>query len=78
MTARFVLVAALLTAPALAAAVREEPVAIAAAGCWSQCASVLPPGWSPGAAARLMVFLHNGFGSQHSLHRRGLAETALA
>jgi enterochelin esterase-like enzyme len=76
---RLALLAALLAAPALAAGVRTESVAIPAAGMPEPVSTevLLPPGWSPGTPARLMVFLHDGFGNQHSLRRKGLAEIAV-
>ncbi len=37
---------------------------------------VLPPGWRPGTPALLMVFLHDGWGSERSFRRHGLAATA--
>ena len=78
MSAQFALLAALLTAPALAAGVSTEPVAIDAPVMPEpvRVEVLLPPNWSPGASARLMVFLHDGWGNQHSLRRKGLAEIA--
>ncbi|HUK13595.1 MAG TPA: alpha/beta hydrolase-fold protein [Thermoanaerobaculaceae bacterium] len=38
---------------------------------------VVPPGWKPGRPAVLMVFLHDGWGSQRSFRRHGLADLAL-
>ena len=76
---RLVALVALLTAPALMAGVETESVTIPAPGMPEPVAFevLLPPGWSPGAPARLMVFLHDGWGSQRSLRRKGLAEIAL-
>jgi enterochelin esterase-like enzyme len=37
---------------------------------------VLPPGWRPGQPALLMVFLHDGWGSEKSFRRHGLAALA--
>ncbi len=80
MTRRLALLVALLTASALAAGVQLESVAIPAPGMPEpvQTEVLLPPRWSPGTPARLMVFVHDGWGNQHSLRRKGLAEIALA
>ncbi len=37
---------------------------------------LLPPGWRPGQPALLMVFLHDGWGSERSFRRHGLAAIA--
>jgi enterochelin esterase-like enzyme len=37
---------------------------------------VLPPGWQPGQPARIMVFLHDGWGSEKSFRRHDLAAVA--
>ncbi len=37
---------------------------------------LLPPGWKPGEPALLMVFLHDGWGSETSFRRHGLADLA--
>ncbi len=37
---------------------------------------LLPPGWTPGEPALLMVFLHDGWGSETSFRRHGLADLA--
>ncbi len=37
---------------------------------------LLPPGWKPGEPALLMVFLHDGWGSEASFRRHGLADLA--
>jgi enterochelin esterase-like enzyme len=72
------LLVAFLAAPDLAAGVGTESVTIPGPGMPEPVVTevVLPPGWSPGMPARLMVFLHDGFGSQRSLRRKGLAEIA--
>ena len=73
------LLVALLTAPSLLAGVGTESVTIPAAGMPEPVPTevLLPPGWSPGTPARLMIFLHDGWGNQHSLRRKGLAEIAV-
>lgn len=38
----------------------------------------LPPGWTEGEAVPLVVFLHDGWGSEQSYRRRGLAAQAWA
>ena len=38
---------------------------------------VLPPGWQAGQPALLMVFLHDGWGSEKSFRRHGLAALAM-
>ena len=78
MALRAAVSATLLAAATATAAVRTESVAIPGPGMPAPVETevLLPPGWSPGAPARLMVFLHDGFGSQRSLRRRGLAEIA--
>ena len=38
---------------------------------------VLPPGWQPGQPAPLMVFLHDGWGSEKSFRKHDLAAVAL-
>ncbi|MCX7022828.1 MAG: transglycosylase SLT domain-containing protein [bacterium] len=38
---------------------------------------VLPPGWQPGQPALLMVFLHDGWGSEKSFRKHDLAAVAL-
>jgi len=37
---------------------------------------LLPPGWRPGQPALLMVFLHDGWGTEKSFRRHGLAALA--
>jgi len=37
---------------------------------------LLPPGWQPGRPALLMVFLHDGWGSERSFRRHGVAAVA--
>ena len=39
---------------------------------------VLPPGWQPGQSALVMVFLHDGWGSERSFRRHGLAAVAMS
>jgi putative tributyrin esterase len=39
---------------------------------------LLPPGWQPGQAALLMVFLHDACGSEKSLRRHDLAAVAMS
>ena len=75
-----VLLAIQLAAPTARAGVRSESVAVPGPGMPEPVTTevVLPPGWSPGSPARLMIFLHDGFGSQRSLRRKGLAEIAVA
>jgi hypothetical protein len=38
---------------------------------------VLPPGWQPRQPALLMVFLHDGWGSEKSFRKHDLAAVAL-
>ncbi len=38
---------------------------------------VLPPGWRPGQRTPLMIFLHDGWGSQKSFRKHGLAAIAM-
>jgi putative tributyrin esterase len=38
---------------------------------------LLPPGWQPGQPVLLMVFLHDGWGSESSFRTNGLAATAM-
>jgi enterochelin esterase-like enzyme len=39
---------------------------------------MLPPRWQPGQPARIMVFLHDGWGSEKSFRRHDLAAVALS
>ncbi len=72
------LVLGLGAAAAAPAEVRELRVAGAAAPGGVVTRVVLPPGWRPGSPARLMVFLHDGRGSERSFEKHGLAALVVA
>jgi enterochelin esterase-like enzyme len=78
MSVRLTLAATLLGVSAIAAGVGTESVTIDAPGMPEpvRVEVLLPQAWSPGQPAHLMVFLHDGWGNQHSLRRKGLAEIA--
>ena len=60
------------------AEVRELRIAGAGAPGGVVTRVVLPPGWRPGSPARLMVFLHDGRGSERSFEKHGLAALVVA